>query len=52
MKIVAAVVLGLMLLMVFNLAVGGCNPPSPRPITKGGFGGGGFPGGKGGFPID
>jgi predicted Zn finger-like uncharacterized protein len=50
MKIVAAVVLGLMLLMVFNLAVGGCNPsPSPRPpIISKGFGGKG----GGGFPID
>lgn len=32
MKIVAAVVLGLMLLMIFNLAVGGCNPTTRQPI--------------------
>lgn len=33
LRIVAAVVLGLMLLMVFNLAVGGCNGVTPRPAA-------------------
>ena len=46
MKIVAAVVLGLMLLMVFSLAVGGCGGGNtPRlPNIRGGA--------KGGIPID
>jgi len=44
MKIVAAVVLALMLLMIFSLAVGGCgNTPRTPTIPKVG---------KGGFPID
>jgi predicted Zn finger-like uncharacterized protein len=36
MKIVSAVVLGLMLLMIFNLAVGGCSGPRPSVGLKGG----------------
>ena len=37
MRIVAATVLGLMLLLMLNLAVGGCNQTTPRaPIPRGG----------------
>lgn len=37
MRIVAATVLALMLLMIFNLATGGCNGPRPIPTGKGGI---------------